>query len=306
MDKHISMKSREKNLNTRGQELLLNERPEIDQRIGQIFESQEMRFLGLKTDQKPSKFIFPGKRPFHGKSQGIDHLIPETWTPPFRSRLLAIAGILFDIRKQPAIKNFFPVCPTIKARIQIDRNTPERHPHRPDDAPQFIQRIRKQHHIWRIGGVDSHRSQKISGIIDDAQSFAPCMPLMSCISDGLAPFFGNRIRAVPMQHRQVDLSVLMQATHTLNERRFQRAILRPPPKPTKHRGIMQPVDRECLPLAAGIQDMHDGIKDCHQRNFALWASCRKRQEGQKKGVKLCLSDFCWNRIPIDMIGNFFI
>jgi hypothetical protein len=52
--------------------------------------------------------------------------------------------------------------------------------------------------------------------------------------------------------------------------------------------------------------MQDRIEDCYQGNFAFWPSCRQRQEGQKQDVKLCLSDCCWNRIPIDMIGNFFI
>jgi hypothetical protein len=203
MDKQIPMKSIEKNIKDQEHELWLNERPEIDQRIGQMVEAQKMGFLGLKPDQQSAKFVFPGKRAFHRKPQGIHGLIPQARTTAFGRLRLAIARILLDVRPESPLENFLAIGATINAGIQIDRNPSHRDSHDPNDAPYLIQRIRQQRNIWGLRRFDGHGAQYVSRVINDAQRFTPRESFMPGIGDRLASFFGHGIRAVSMNWLQV-------------------------------------------------------------------------------------------------------
>jgi hypothetical protein len=284
----------------------MNKRPEINQGIRQMFEPKIMRFLGLETGQNPAEFVFPSKRAFNCKPQGVDHLIPEAGTTAFRHVLVSVAGILFDIGDQPAIENLLAIGATIKAGIQIDGDPRQLNSHRPDDPPHLVQGVREQGNIRGIRRFNLHRAKDIPVVVNDAQCLTAGVLFMSCVCHRLPTFFRDGIRPIPMQHRQIKLTVLMQATNTLDKGGLQRPLSHPASKPAKDRRIVNPLNREHLPLTAGIQHRHDGVEYPDQRDFSFRPPFGKRQERQEKFLKLRLRHFRRNRVPINVFGSFFV
>jgi hypothetical protein len=271
-----------------------------------MFEPKIMRFLGLETGQDPAEFVFPGKRAFNCKPQGVDYLIPKAGTTAFRHILVSVAGILFDIGDQPAIENLLAIGATIKTGIQIDGNPHQLNSHRPDDTPHLVQGVREQRNIRGIRRFNLHRANDIPVVVNDPQRLTAGVLFMSRVCHRLPTFFRDGIRAIPMQHRQIKLTLLMQATNTLDQGGLQRPIGRPASKPAKDRRRVHPLNLEHLPLTAGIQHLQDGVEDLDQRDFSFRPPFGKRQKRQETFLKLHLRHFRRNRVPINVFDSFFV
>src|SRR5215510_16309322 len=72
----------------------------------------------FKAEQQPLELVFPRKGALDTHPQRMNDFVEEAFAPALR--VLAVAGILFDIGDEARIENALAIVCRIKAAIQIE------------------------------------------------------------------------------------------------------------------------------------------------------------------------------------------
>ena len=91
--------------------------PHIDQGVRHQFHAKMSLLPVFKTQEEPLEFIFPRKGPIDTRPQRMDGSIEEPLAPSLG--LLAVAGILCDVRDHSGIENTLAIVLGVKSGVEI-------------------------------------------------------------------------------------------------------------------------------------------------------------------------------------------
>ena len=95
---------------------------EIDHGVSKEFQAKVMKTYPFKPQQKPLKFILPGKHTFYRSKAFLeDCLIIKSLSPSFG--LFAISRVFFNVGDHASIENLLPIFSTIVSRIQANNTS---------------------------------------------------------------------------------------------------------------------------------------------------------------------------------------
>ena len=147
---------------------------QIDQGVCHQFHAKMSLLNVFKTKQHPLEFILPRKRPIDTSPQRMDGCIEEPLAPSFG--VLAIAGILCDVRDHSGIENALADVFGIKARVEMQIGSCEVQTDRFRHSLQGFQTLWQQEHVRLIDGSHWEWRQHIAIIVGDSDDFLPVGP----------------------------------------------------------------------------------------------------------------------------------
>src|ERR1700733_7788771 len=147
------------------------------------------------------------------------------------------------------------------------------------------------------GAITLHRrSQK-------ATTLSP-FTLVATEAQVIATLFRRRCRAVTMNDRRIETTVLMKPRHRASENSVHAAVVDPAPPDAVNTRVVRfrlalviLVDRQLLPLTTQIQDLQNVVEDRVKTQLRCWTAATDGEMRQDKLLELRQLQLRRNRLP---------
>src|SRR5258708_5612920 len=164
---------------------------------------QEIGVLEVKTDQKGTELINPGKRTFTDKTVFVDLSIEE----PFASALdgFTIALVFSHVGHDLMIETHFASIFRVKSAIRIEEGTSN------DQCPAFhgfesgLKMVFEVESVIMVTGNDACGSHHVAVSISDGQDVAGLGPFARLVGYTLPAFRGNGVTTIQVHLLQIQV-----------------------------------------------------------------------------------------------------
>lgn len=175
----------------------------IDERKSEMMSGEKISILALKTDQQRPKLVDPGETAFTREALFVDGGIEPAFAASFGC--FAIADVLHEVGNDTMVEADFAGLAGIKGAVGIEERARNRQPapfHGFEGGLQVGFEVKS---IMMVASDDPSRGDDKAVGIGDRQNVGGLSPLAPLVGDTLAAFLRQRVAAVQVKLRQVEI-----------------------------------------------------------------------------------------------------
>src|ERR1039457_1578023 len=159
---------------------------QVDQGKSEMMTCQEISVLAVKTNQKGTKLVNPGKRTLTDKTVFVDFSVEE----PLASALeiFTIAFVFSHVGHNLMIETHFPSLFRVKRAIRIEEGTSNDQPQVFHASKSGLKMVFEVESIVMVSGDDTCGSHHVAVSIGHGQDIAGLSPFAGLVSHTLSTF----------------------------------------------------------------------------------------------------------------------
>src|SRR3984957_6595309 len=186
--------------------------PEIDHRIGEGLERVVQPTDAFEAKQQPAELVLPSKYPLDRAEALLeDDRLEDRLAAPLGRLSAARVGV--DVGNHAAVEDRLAVDPAVVDTIKTDDGAAEIYSDLADDAHHLGQGRPQQRRFIAIARRRHERRDHVAPAIAEGDHLVALDLLVAAEAEVIATLFRRRCRAVAMDDRRIETTVLMKLQH---------------------------------------------------------------------------------------------